>query len=294
VTEAVPHLDLDALADALAGEAGTDGAAHLARCADCTSRLAELQAAETGILAALAALPDPPLPDGLADRLSAALAAEPPLVQERETRRSVTALPQRAPRRRLLPAAAAAVLLVSGAGLGYALVQGGAGDDTADTASESSAGGTALPVSSSGTDYGDAGAVTAALPAVLSGTAAGTAGTAMDSAAGSTQAQTEGEAPSDPSRTAQLPAPAVAAAPPDPLARLRTPEGLDDCLAGVLPPEEPDLQPVALDYAQYQGAPALAIVLPDPDPGTLSVYVVGPQCSQADAQVLTFLRVDRP
>lgn len=293
MTETEPHLDLDALADALAGEADDAGSAHLGSCASCTSRLAELQAAEAGVLASLAALPDPPLPDGLAERLSAALAAEPPLSQG--ARSSVTALPQRAPRRRLLPAAAAAVLLVSGAGLGYALVQGGAGDDAADTASEAAGGAAALPTSSSGTDYGDPGAVTAALPAVLSGTAAGTAGTAMDSAAGAAKGQTQGAPPpADASRMAQLPAPAVAAAPVDPLVRLRTPEGLDDCLAGVLPPDEPDLQPVALDYAQYQGAPALAIVLPDPDPAKLSVYVVGPQCAQEDAQVLTFLRVDRP
>jgi hypothetical protein len=80
----------------------------------------------------------------------------------------------------------------------------------------------------------------------------------------------------------------------DPLARLRAPEGLADCLAALLPPEEPDVQPLALDYAGYAGQPALAVGLPDPDPAQLSIFVVGAGCSRANDSTLYFVRVPRP
>lgn len=285
MTDAAPtHLDLDQLADALAGEPHE----HLAGCASCTSRLGELQAAEAGVVAALRALPDPPVPAELADRLSAAFAAGSPLAAARS---SVTALPAQAPRRRFLPAAAAAVLLVSGAGLGYALVTGSTSGDDIAASGDSAAGlaaGRDLVQNASGADYADPASVSAALPAVLAGTAR--AAESMDSTAMRAQPESEDQADS----SAELPAPAAAAVPEDPLARLRDPAGLQDCLTAVLPPEEPDLRPRALDYATYQGQPALAVVLPDPEPGKLSVFVVGPDCAAADAKVLSFLRVDAP
>lgn len=282
------HLDLDALADVLAGEARTAETAHLGACASCTSRLAELQAAEARVVSVLSTLPPPPVPDDLADRLTAALAGEAPL---RSGAASVTSLPAASRRRRTwMPAAAAAVLLVSGAGIGWSLLGGAGGEDSdADTAA---AGGPEVVVSATGTDYADAAAVTAALPGVLAQgevttyssldqtTAAGGAGSSeqMDATA-----RTEAEAP----------AAALSAA--DPLERLRTPEGLTDCLAGLqASPEEAPVEPLALDYATYAGAPALAVVLLDPDPSKLSVFVVGPACAQADANLLHFVRVDAP
>lgn len=282
---AAPHLDLDALADALAGQGGEQTRGHLSSCGSCSSRLAELEAAEARVVAALGALPDPPLPDGLAERIEAVLRAEP--APTAGAGASVTALPARAPRRRLLPAAAAAVLVLTGAGLGVSLVGGGA-DEQTSKAGGSTAG--APPLSSSGADYADPAAVTGVLPAVLAGGAGpgvsdSSAGTAADAA------PPEAATSQDARATSQLPAPAAAE---DPLARLRTPEGLADCLSAVLPPEEPDLQPRALDYAQFRGQPALAVLLPDPDPGKVSVYVVGPACAAADAAVLGFFRVDAP
>jgi len=80
----------------------------------------------------------------------------------------------------------------------------------------------------------------------------------------------------------------------DPLARLRDPVALAGCLAVVLDPANPAERPLALDYATYRGRPALAIVLPDPDPARLSVFVVGPACSQADDDLQYFTRVPRP
>ena len=80
----------------------------------------------------------------------------------------------------------------------------------------------------------------------------------------------------------------------DPLARLRQPEALASCLVALLPPEEPDLRPLALDYARYAGAPALAVVLPDPDPTKVSIFVVGPDCAATADDLKFFTRLARP
>jgi hypothetical protein len=299
VTEPSPHLDLDALADALAGE--SDGEPHLSSCASCTSRLAELEAAEARVVSVLSSLPPPQLPPDLADRLTAALAAEAPLRPAGSS--GVTTLAARRPRRSWLPAAAAAVLVLAGGGLGVALVKGGTGggaDTAATSAADDSGGRAGLLLNSSGTDWSDTDAVTAVLPAVLQGeagearlldTGAGNAGSAEAPAAaaeGADQARAE-----DQDATTFATGPQVAAAPADPLALLRTPEGLASCLAGVLA-GEPDTTPLALDYAQFAGQPALAVLLPDPDPSVVSAFLVGPGCSQADANVLHFVRVPRP
>lgn len=279
------HLDVDALADHVAGE--RDASRHLSACGGCTARLAELQAAEQVVVAALATLPPPPLPADVADRIAAALAAEPtPTAADAPAAGrtgaattgaasgSVLHLGERrtaARRRTWLPAAAAGVVLFAGGLIGYSLVSGPGSSDDATTASDAG-GATAstevapaagVPTLSSGLDYADVAAVTATLPRAL-------AGGGTDTAA--TQSADQEEA----------------------LAPLRDPAALEDCLAALLPPEQPDLQPIALDYASYDGSPALAVVLPDGDPDRLGVYVVGPGCSQADDGLLFFTRVDRP
>ena len=313
------HLDLDGLADHLAGE--VDASRHLATCSGCTARLSELAGADHLVLAALRSLADLPLPAEVADRLSTALAAEPPLTGappvtsapastrtppvtgERASAaplsattlsattltaaREATVVPldDRRRRRVWVPAAAAGLVLAAGGLIGYAVVTGGQGSvDTstaapgvADEAAESGARG-GFPTVASGLDYGDAAAVTAALPTVLDGTAdAGRLGAAPPPAA------------PDPA-AAQAPAGSTV----DPLARLRDPVALADCLAAVLDPADPAEQPLALDYATYQGRPALAVFLPDPDPSRLSVFLVGPACSRADGDVRFFTRVVRP
>lgn len=286
-SEPPPHLDLDALADVVAGEAGPTHAAHLADCASCTSRLHELRAADAGVLASLSALPAPVVPADLADRLSAAFAAEPPPVGTAEQppvhAASVTALPAGgvARRRSWLPAAAAAVLVVSGAGLGFSLLQGGAGDQNADTASsatgaEAGAADLGVPLSASGADWSAADVASTALPQVLSGQAPPVELQEQSSASGGTSNDDAGPLAEDG------------------LAALRTPEGLSACLRSLLPPDEPDLVPLAVDYAAYAGQPALAVVLPDPDPTQVSVFVVGAGCSAGDDGTLFFLRAPRP
>lgn len=303
MTETSPsHLDLDTLADVLAGEADGSATGHLDACASCTSRLAELAAAEERVVATLSALPPPAVPDDLADRLTAALAAEAPLEPRRST---VTALPERAKRSRSwLPAAAAAVLLVSGAGLGYALLEGPRGTQSADSAAGAAT--DDLVLNASGTDYADAAAVTDALPGVLAGTAGDVelepasarageararAGEAQRQAGGAGGGATTEESSGDAMSSAEAPDASLTG---NELERLRTPEALTDCLAALLPPEEPETRPLALDYASYAGQPALAVVLPDPDPAKLSVFVVGPGCSRADDSLLHFFRIDAP
>jgi len=281
------HLDLDTLADHLAGE--FDATPHLEVCGGCTARLTELEAAEQRVAAALATLPAPPLPATVADRIATALAAEPPLTAAGAPAAGRTGAAtgsaaagsvlhlsehQPAPRRRSwLPAAAAGVVLFAGGLIGYSLMAGTGSSGDATTASDS-AGATAgteaapasgLPTLSSGLDYADAAAVAATLPRVLALEASETPASAS---------QSEGDA--------------------EALAPLREPAALADCLTAVLPPEQPDLRPVALDFASYDGAAALAVLLPDADPAKLSVFVVGPGCSPADAGLLFFTRVDRP
>jgi hypothetical protein len=240
------------------------------------------------------------VPDDLAERLSAALAAEPALPPEPVATASVsvTALPARSPRRRgWLPAAAAAVLLVTGGGLGYALLSSaGVGGGSADSTAAGGGAGLDLVLNASGTDYADAAAVAGVLPGVLAGSAGATALSPMSVPDAESRSLEEGSATSsaderEAAGTGQAPEPASAV---DPLARLRTVDGLADCLAALLPPDEPEVQPLALDYAQFRGQPALAVLLPDPEPDTLSVFVVGPGCSRADDSLLQFLRVDAP
>jgi len=281
VTSPSPHLDLDALADALAGEGG-GGGAHLAGCGSCASRLDELVAAEARVVVVLGALPPPALPADLADRLTAALADQAPL-RSAAVGASVTALPAaRGPKQRSwLPAAAAAVLLASGAGLGVALLGNGLGgsdsDETATTAgglAEGDAADVDLLLTESGADWADPAAGTTALPQVLSG--------------GADRFALQAPAPAQDSG-AESGVQSV-----DELEVLRTSEGLAGCLSAVLPPDEPGLVPLAVDYASYDGEPALAVVLPDPDPAQVSVFVVGAGCNAADDRTLFFLRAPRP
>lgn len=301
------HLDLDALADHLAGE--LDATSHLIACPGCRARLAELEAAERMVIVALASLSAPPMPAALVDRLAAVLAAEPdrrspaarpegpgtadlpaapdvPAAADVRAVASATVTPLAGRRRRWLPAVAAGAVLFAGGLLGVTLLTGGGG--TADQATTTA--GASRPESdqlladrgvvtvNSGLDYADTAAVTAALPAVLSGT--------VDFASRPGPAGSPAGAPGVGS-TAELDA-------QDPLAPLRDPAGLSGCLAALLPPDEPDVQPVALDYASYAGSPALAVWLPDPDPARIAVFVVGPGCSRTTDATLFFTRLNRP
>ena len=274
------HLDLDQLADVAAGQARAPE--HLTGCAECTGALAELRTAQEQVRAQLAALPQPALPDGLADRLTAALVAE------RTTSSTVTTLPARPAREQRGPArwlgAAAAVALVL-AGVTFGVTQLGGSQSRDDTTTAAGAGDGAEAArdvvrNDTGTDYTSQRDLAAAVPRLLEGKAG------QGAPAAAAAPLPEG---SDAAADTTLRAAAA-----DPLARLRQTPALADCLVSLLPPEDPSVEPLALDYGTFQGAPAMVVVLPSALPDKLDVFVVGPQCAQADAAVLFYASVDRP
>ena len=306
------HLDLDALADLLAGEGDDAQIDHLAACASCSAALADLDQASTDVRATLAALPAPTVPDDLAARLDAALLAarEEPAPRRRTGRVTplpVTPLPviplpvddgagvpralsdgavddgpgeprrgaadqpgpavppQRRPGRSRRPAllAAAAVAATAVVGLGGAALWAGLGRGGGDSvtaaagsaAAPAEAGRAAQTVTDSGRAYGPgAGGLAAALPALL------------------------GQVAASPSRSAGS------------LARLHEPAELAGCLSA-LPPGAP---PLALDYATYDGRPALVVVRPAADPAEVEVAVVGEGCREGSADRLLLTTLPRP
>lgn len=314
------HLDLDRLADLLAGEGSDADVAHVGDCAGCAGRLDELAAAEVHVAATLAALPPPEVPAGLADRLTAALAAEPALPastgqpewstgSDGAAARTVTPFPRtaaargRSPRRWAPVAAAAALLVAAGTLGGGALLAQRSGDD-ADTSTAASGGAgedlfAGVPRSSTGRDYAAEGTLAATLPQLLEGGAAADTSTTSDGAAatGSGPAPAQGSDPAPAMGGGEAPAEALTesrSATTTGLDRLREPEALASCLAAVLPPEE-DVLPLAVDYAVYGGEPALVVVLPaSRAPDKVDVYVVGAGCRQGDDQTRFFARLDRP
>ena len=265
------HLDLDELADVLCGEAGAEATEHAATCPACSAALTDLEAAQVPLLARLATLPDPEPPAGLDERLLAAVA------RERRTQTSAGAanvLPLPAGRRppAWLTGAAAAAALIGVVGGGIALLPHGAPRTQSSSATASTAGTAGLVVRrlASGTGYRKVGpSFASALPLLL--------GAASPGAVAGPQLKTD-----------ERKAGAV-----DPLGRLRDEGALAGCLASLTTPEDPGV-PLAVDYATYEGAPAIIVVLPSPKPATVDVYVVGPACTPADADLRYFVRLPRP
>jgi hypothetical protein len=144
----------------------------------------------------------------------------------------------------------------------------------------------------SGADYADPAQRTTALRQAL-----------PDASAGRQAAQERSATPFDtgeaetsraPSATA-LSARASPAAPlvpqsADPLARLRDPAALAACLAAL----GPGRTAVAVDYARYGAAPAVAVLRPTADARTVSLTVVGAGCSTGDPDVLLSTTVTTP
>jgi len=313
------HLGLDALAECLASpppDTSQDGR-HLAGCAGCADRLTELRDAEPAVSAALRALPSLPVPDDVIARLDAALGelgadvdagdalpeaadpASPGPASADPASATVTTLPPPTaatagrPLRWLTAAAAGLVLLVGG-GLGLAqLTRSEPGPTTA--AQDSAGAGRELDLvrNDTGTNYADRAALAAAVPSLLDGTA-GSSGAALAAPApapsgGDAKGGTTGGQPG----SGGLPAPQAASGreAADPLARLRTDAGLAECLLALLPPDQPEVQALALDYGSYAGRPALVVVLPGAASGKLDVFVVGPGCSRANDSTLFYTSV---
>jgi hypothetical protein len=271
------HLDLDALADVLAqpGEALPE---HLTGCADCQAALTALETAVGQVGTALTALPQPPVPDDLAGRLDAAVARERrgAGAAPATTVTPLAAAPGRRPRWLLVAGGlAAAAVLVTGGLLAHG------GSSTPPTADRQQATGAAPGIarSSTGNAYAkDGKALAAALPGLLKGDAP-----AASADAGATAAESAPKAP----------APTRPLASVDPLAALRTSDALASCLASLSDPSDPGV-PLALDYATFDGQPALVVVLPATKPDKVDVFVVGAGCSAKDAALLFFTRLPRP
>jgi hypothetical protein len=274
------HLDVDALADALAAESdGQPLPEHLQTCSGCASALAELRTALGAVATDLAGLPPvPPVPQAL----ERSVAPTPP-VGATTVLPEVTSLDAR-PRsssRWLLVAGgiAAAAVLVVGGGL---LLASNSTDSSSQ--SQSAASRNRFPISATGADYRSPAALQAALPQLLKGRPE-----ALDSVAAPTRASGV-TVPKAASNAAPNAAPNAVA---DPLARLRTTQGLASCIASLTDPSDPGV-PLALDYASYRGQPALVVVLPAAKPSKVDIWVVGADCRQPDSDLLVYVKADRP
>jgi hypothetical protein len=270
------HLDQDDLADVLADEPATGALDHLEKCPLCVASLEQLRASLDLVVAALAALPEPALAEGLAARLDSAIAHERRVVSAGT---ATNIIPLAATRRRnLLPMAgglAAAAVLVVGAVV-LTSSGGGSGSGSAKSSGVSAQNPTAgIATSNSGRDYARGGVGLAAqLPTLLNGAAGPEASQQTDS-------------------TLRVPKAALGAAAADPLAGLRTDAGLARCLVSLTDPEEPGI-PLALDYGSYAGTPALVVVLPSPVKNKVYVYFVGAGCNAKNSQVLFFEKIAKP
>ncbi|MEV5573636.1 hypothetical protein AB0L06_26655 [Spirillospora sp. NPDC052269] len=251
-----PHLDYDTLADLAEGLLEDDLAAsanaHLDTCAECRDRSADL----ADVSRILAEAPLPSMPAELAERIDSALAAE-----SLHTA-TVVSLEQRRKQRhwRVLSAAAAAmVVLGGGTAVGTTLLRGGGSHDTNAN------------VSSPVTDPSGQGRPPAGAPrAVADAYAIVTTGTDYHAASlGSQVAHAVGE----PSR--QI---AVQGAPATAVQR---------CAAAVAK----SVKPLLIDQARYDGAPATIIALPGPSAGRYDVWIVRPNCTPQDLQLISHIQV---
>jgi hypothetical protein len=298
-------IDLDRLADYVSGAlAGTPDAAAVADLVATDPRWtrahAALVAADALVradLAELAAQPEP-MPDDVMARLDAAFAAEPPLADAVPGQKPPltvlpggrsTAVPTVARRRwrSVVGVAAATVLLGVGAitlaprlsehsnstasrsDTGSAVSQGRVPSATAPKSASGLESGTsgAPGINASGSNYTDE-----TLSAL--GTAAGKPPSAQGDSAKSNRPNAL-EAPSQPA----VPLAAV----PQALRPLAQPGARDSCVKAIL--KEYGGAATLLDYAQYQGSPALVVVIDGAHgaPGRKWVVVVGPKCGTGGA-----------
>lgn len=273
------HLDLAQLADLdedLLVPAETAAAEeHLAGCEQCRQRRGDIRATQ----ALLSTLPADPMPAEVANRVDAALAALPSttIVPLSPKRRSWRAHPTMAG----LGAAATVAALVG------ALVVARTSSDhhnAADNGPRTTAGAATnqaqlvLPdATETGTNY-TAGNLAATVPGLLQphGPAVGQAPVSP-----SPQVAAGGAAPKTGTPSAAL-------------AGLRnSPSALEACVRSVEKPG-PYVAPLALDFASFEGAPSLLVVLPplpDAPSGTVGAWFVGPGCGPLDADLLKYREV---
>lgn len=277
------HLDLDTLADLdedlLAPDVTAAHQGHLETCAECRDLLDRIR----GTRALLGSLPADPMPDGVARRIDAALATAPAttIVPFQAKRRGWRAHPTAAG----LGAAAAVAALVGALVIGRTsqdsdrpaipgtLAEGRAGTDTLAT----------LPKASTGTNYTSKN-LSRKVPALVNAqggtTGAGTGGgaaVATPTPAGGAVTKAAG--------------PSAAVVPPALRRLYSSPSALADCVRAVEAGSGRVAAPLAIDFARFDGQPTVLIVLPGLDAGNLDAWFVGPRCSAADANLVSYLAV---
>ena len=268
-----PHPAVDVLADldadALEGADATAVRAHVEGCAECADALAAL----TRVRGELAGLADPALPADVATALDVRLSSLrlAPVSVPGEVH------PLRPARRRRWPVslpgtAAAAVTTLFVAAIGVGVVT--SGGDSADE--DSSTAGVAGDTSGGG-GVADAPMAAGAEPLRLTSGRDYTAATVATLVSGVADTRMESQ---------------TAAAPPvpAPLQRLQDPAALQSCLTDL--GDGTPVTPLTLDYASYEGRPALLVVVAA---GTAQadVWVVGPDCRQGNADLRYFVTVPR-
>jgi hypothetical protein len=276
---ATDHLSLDELAEleeGIAADADTLGA-HLAGCATCRRRAGQLHASR----ALLSALPPDPMPAAVAARIDAALAAEPAPARTFTPGGDIVPLRGRRAwwRGPNLAAAAAGVAVLA---LGAALFVGHTGGNSTGT----SAAKTTHP------DRAAVGGVSSGLKQWQTGY-----NYTKTTQAGYVTGIVIGTPPPLPPASAASPAlstplPPHASAPSYSRAALRQTATVFAC-ANLL--AHHPVQPLAVDYARYDGVPAVILVIPGlQHPATqLSVYVIRTACSDSAAD-LGYFFVKRP
>jgi hypothetical protein len=256
------HLDYEMLADLAEGILDEDMAAsateHLADCGECRDRSAEL--ADVSRLLAESAVP--PMPEKLAARIDAAIAAE------SVSTATVASLQARRGRRhlRMLSAAAAAIVVVGGA-----VAVGRSAMESPSTPADAH---NQIPAQER-TDRSTTGSAGAA-PSERSGTAAKSAPQRLSGAYPIARTGTDyrdttvGTQIIDTMRRGDLPV-------TQPTAQL----------SGCVQRVAAGRQPLLVDVAGYDGRPATVIVLPGGTGGSaLDVWIVGSKCSVDTSDVI--------
>ena len=274
------HLDLDRLADLEEGLLTPDEEAaaqtHLGECADCRALRAQL----AGTRSLLASLPPEQMPATVSARIDASLSALP----------STTIVPLSSRRRgwRAHPTAAGLGAAAAVAALVAALVVG----RTSSHDSSSTAGGSAETL-------GQAGATRSSIPLPPS-TVTGTKYTVRNLhrtvptlLAPTAALAIAPKAGTSPAPQASTGASTAAAGPPAALNRLfTTPGALEACVRAI--EGGPAAQPLAIDFATFQGAPAVLVVLPGLEPGKVDAWFVGPNCTSTDVNLLRYRSLPAP
>ncbi|GAA1526795.1 hypothetical protein GCM10009678_05350 [Actinomadura kijaniata] len=266
------HIDYDTLADLAEGLLEDDQAAsvnaHLDTCAECRERSADL----ADVSRILAEAPVPSMPADLASRIDSAIAAE------SLNNATVVSLEQRRGRRhwRILSAAAATVVVLGGG----AVVGKAALDDARD---EGQASATRTTPLLDGGDQQDS--PKGAVPSAPSGGQAENGKTTQRTFAahapsfGVARTGTDYRAATLGSQVNDLLGKGNEAR----LEPRRSDARLAECVASVTGGKAP----VLVDSARFEGSPATVVVLNGAKPGQWDIWVVGPNCSPRDRNVLT-------